>query len=144
MSSKDNGSYSKKHSPDRQVDPGVAKAVKGRVKDGKITCAAAFGVVKELDTSPSEVGFTIDSLEIKIAKCQMGIFGYDSGKRPFEQMKRVSDELAQALGESLNEGKLACASAWEIANRLGIKKMEVTSACEKLKIKVSPCQLGAF
>jgi hypothetical protein len=39
---------------------------------------------------------------------------------------------------------LSCAAAWEIADRLGVKRLEVGAACENLKIKVKPCQLGAF
>ena len=138
------GSYAKKHSPDRPVDPGIAEAVQGKAKEGKISCAGAFGIVKNQGVSPSEVGFTVDSLEIKITKCQLGLFGYDHGKRPFKPAEKIPEELEKAIKKSLKEGRLHCASAWEIAERLRIGKMEITSACEKLKIKISHCQLGAF
>ena len=144
MSSKSKGNYARKHSPDRKVDKKLAEAVKSKVKDTSITCAAAFRIVREQESSPSEVGFTIDSMEVKIMKCQIGIFGYGHEKKPVEPMEMVSDELQKAIKESLKEGKLPCASAWEIAEKMDMAKMEVTAACEKLKIKISPCQLGAF
>ena len=39
---------------------------------------------------------------------------------------------------------LAEKKAWEIAKRFEISKMKVSSVCEQLKIKIKPCQLGAF
>ena len=40
--------------------------------------------------------------------------------------------------------RLSCLSAWEIAEETGSTRMAISSACEKLKIKIKPCQLGAF
>jgi hypothetical protein len=35
-------------------------------------------------------------------------------------------------------------SAWMLADRLGMKRLELACACEALEIKVGECQLGAF
>ena len=51
MARRDSGNYARKHSPDRKAAPAVAEAVNQRAKEGKISCAAAFGIVSELDVS---------------------------------------------------------------------------------------------
>ncbi len=144
MTHEDEGHYANKHSRERKVSPEIAEAVKGRASGGSIACAAAFKVVSGLNVEPSEVGFTIDSLEIKITHCQMGIFGYPEGKRPIKPPESVPDELKKAIEGSLLGGKLPCRRAWDVAGEFRIGKMDVSSACEALKIKVSKCQLGAF
>ena len=144
MTHEDEGHYAKKHPPGREVKPHIAEAVKRKAKRGKISCAAAFRIVKELDILPDEVGFTLDSLEIKIAGCQLGIFGYGHDKTPVKPVNSVTVELRETIANALEGGRLPCKAAWETAERLGIRKMDVTAACEFLKIKISSCQLGAF
>ena len=65
MTHVDNGHYANKHPKDRKVDERIAGAIRGKSREGKITCSAAFKVVDDLNTTPSETGFTIDNLEIK-------------------------------------------------------------------------------
>jgi hypothetical protein len=52
--------------------------------------------------------------------------------------------MEEVIRDALDNDRLTCARAWEIAKKLGIGKMEVSSACEALEIKISSCQLGAF
>lgn len=144
MAKKDKGSYAKKHSGNNEVNPDILKAVEGKAREGKITCAASLRIAADLDVPPLEVGITLDSLEIKIIKCQMGIFGYDPEKTPIKIMDNVEKELKGAIEGELKEGRLSCKSAWEIAKGLSVSRMDVTSACNCLKIKITPCQLGAF
>ena len=40
--------------------------------------------------------------------------------------------------------RITCAAAWNLAKEMGLTKLEVSSACEAMEIKVSTCQLGAF
>ena len=144
MTHEDRGHYSKKHTNDRKVDPGIAKAMEEKASENKITCAAAFKIVENFGTTASEVGFTADMLEIRIIRCQMGIFGYEPEKKAVKPMENVPDELEKAINGKLMDGKLYCASAWEVAKNLNIPKMRVSSACETLGIKIKQCQLGAF
>ena len=144
MTSKDSGHFAKKHSPDRKVNPLIAEAVRKRAEEGRLSCAVAFEIVKELDTSPEETGFTLDSLEIKIIKCQMGIFGYGYDKAQLMPLDSVPAELEEAITHALEGGRLPCRAAWDIAERLDIGRKTVAAACEKLKVKISSCQLGGF
>jgi hypothetical protein len=144
MTHEDEGHYAQKHPAGREVNPCIVEAVKKKATGGNITCAAAFGIVKRLNTSPEEVGFTADRLEIKLAKCQLGLFGYSPDTVPVKPVDKVPKDMEKAIRESLTGGRLTCRSAWDIAERLGIRKMDITAACNKLNIKLSSCQLGAF
>jgi hypothetical protein len=44
------------------------------VVDGKLPCAVAFGIARELKVSLKEVGETADKLGILVSKCQLGCF----------------------------------------------------------------------
>jgi hypothetical protein len=144
MTRKDKGSYAKKRLPEPKLNPVIIEAVKKEVSDGKISCVSAFKVAGKLKIAPGEIGAIIDLLEIPIVKCQLGLFGYGASDKGVIAAETVSPALEAAIKEDLVKGKLPCASAWEIAAKFDITKREIASACEKLKIKISSCQLGAF
>ena len=144
MAHEDAGNYAAKHHSKTKLNPRVAKAVKKEAADDKITCAAAHKIASELGISPSDVGVTIDLLEIRINKCQLGLYGYYPQKRIAKPAGSVSPALEEAIKNSMENGRISCLSCWKIAEGSGIARMDVASACETLKIKVSFCQLGAF
>jgi LAO/AO transport system kinase len=53
-------------------------------------------------------------------------------------------ELDNQLQKASIENHIHCSNAQEIAKSLGIPPGEVRSAANKLKIKISKCQLGCF
>ena len=86
----------------------------------------------------------MDLLKIKLAKCQLGLFGYTPERVIVKPADKVSPELEYAIRGRLVDERLPCAQAWEIAEELSLKKMDVSCAAEALGIKIKPCQLGAF
>ncbi|MFH2218836.1 MAG: hypothetical protein ABII68_04140 [Pseudomonadota bacterium] len=144
MTRKRKKGFAGKHPADRKADPAIAGAVRESAENGKITCAEAFAVSGEQGAPPSEVGFTIDSLDLRIAECQLGLFGYRPRKKIVRPADSVSGEMEGAIRDAMVENRLSCISAWKIAERFGVGKMEISSACEALKIKIGACQLGAF
>lgn len=144
MTHENAGHYALKHPLNTAINKQIADRVKAKVSDGKITCAAAHKIAKELDVKPKEVGVTVDLLEVRIGKCQLGLYGYGTKGRVVEPAEKVSPELNAAIGKSLVKGKLTCLESWKIADEFGISRMEISAACEKLKIKISSCQLGSF
>jgi len=56
----------------------------------------------------------------------------------------VETALEQKIKASLVNGKLPCPVAFKIAKELKVGPRQVGDACNKLKIKVSNCQLGCF
>lgn len=144
MTHEDRGHYAKKHSPDRTVKTKIVDGLKKHISEGEISCAAAHKVARNMGEMPSEVGFTIDSLEVRIAKCQMGLFGYEPEKKVVKPADNVPESLEKTIRSRLENGKLPCKAAWDIAEQFDLKKIEVSAVCETLEIKISPCQLGAF
>ena len=144
MTHEDKGHFSKKHSPDRKVSEQVSAKVKTKVTDGAMACAVAFEIAEGLAVPAEEVGFTLDSLEIKVVKCQLGLFGYSPSKRLVKPVERVPPDLEKAIRGALVKDRLPCSSAWALAEKRRLKKMEISSACETLGIKIGPCQLGTF
>jgi len=111
---------------------------------GEISCAASFDIVEKLNVSPATVGECADRLNIKIVKCQLGLFGYHPEKKIAKASSDVESKLKGKIEAALVGNRLPCASAWEIAKSLKIGKMKISSACEAMGIKIKPCQLGAF
>jgi hypothetical protein len=139
----DAGKYRAKHPAGSAVDASIAAALKQKVDAGRVTCAAAFDVAAT-GVAPAEVGKTIDLLEYRIIECQLGLFGYEPRGKVVEPAHAVSDDLRTQLDRFAQSGEISCASAWGIADQLGLQRMAVSSACEPLHIRVRRCQLGAF
>ena len=136
--------FSKKHSVDAMPNPSVEAEIKNSAPEAEISCAVAFEIAKKLNVPVKEIGVCIDLLNVRLIKCQLGLFGYKPKKKIVTPLDSVDQDLAGVVQGELIDGRLPCKVAWDIASRLGIKKMAVSRACESLKIKVKPCQLGAF
>lgn len=52
----------------------LEEKIKTSLADGKLPCAVAFKIARELKVSPREVGDTANKLSIKICHCQLGCF----------------------------------------------------------------------
>ena len=126
------------------MDTALSSAIQGLAEKGQIACTDVFKVVSELGVSPSEAGKAVDLLNIKLIKCQLGLYGYSPERIIVKPAESVSPELESMIRNNLVEERLPCAYAWKIAADLKIKKMDVSSAAEALSIKIKPCQLGAF
>jgi hypothetical protein len=143
MTHSDAGNYGAKH-PSDKLNKEIAQAVERKVHGGQITCADAASIADGLHAPIGEIGVAIDLMEIRISKCQLGLFGYSPEKIIVKPANAVTAELEKAIRDALVNGRLPCAASWEIAEKFNIPKMNVSSACEALKIKIKPCQLGAF
>ena len=127
-----------------ETDERIADAVRERAREGRISCGAAFRIAEALGANPLKVGEAADALGVRLYHCQLGLFGYGDEERIVQPTEQVSRELEQAIREGLIVGRLPCAVAWAIANRFELRKTDVANAAEKLEIRVSQCQLGAF
>jgi LAO/AO transport system kinase len=54
------------------------------------------------------------------------------------------EELEKRLLQAAHENRILCSAALGIAKTLGIPANEVGKAANRLKIKISKCQLGCF
>jgi hypothetical protein len=144
MAHTDKGKYFKKHDQNIEIDEDLKNEIIEHAKNKSISCKKAEEIAAELGCSLEETGRTIDILNIKITKCQLGLFGYGETKKIVQPAKEVAPEVKEKITAALKDGNLPCAAAWEIASELNIPRMKICADCEALEIKVKPCQLGAF
>ena len=52
----------------------LEKKIKSSLVEGKLPCAIAFKIAKELKVSPGNVGEAANRLSVKICGCQLGCF----------------------------------------------------------------------
>lgn len=52
----------------------LEETIKASLVNGKLPCAVAFKIAKQLKVSPKEVGTACNKLSVKIASCQLGCF----------------------------------------------------------------------
>jgi len=143
MARKDKGHYSAKHRG-ASVKKEVAELLKKKKVDGAMTCPLAFQAASELNMTPAEIGQALDILEIPLSKCQLGLFGYSPVSRIIQPAESVAEDLEASIRAALSDGRLPCAEIFRIAGEFKLAKIRVSGACEKLKIRISACQLGAF
>ncbi|MCP3954289.1 MAG: hypothetical protein GY697_19035 [Desulfobacterales bacterium] len=144
MSSDSKSGYARKQAPDYKPDPALIHAIKANLRDGMLPCAVAFKIAQAEQTPSLEIGKAADSLEIPLAKCQLGLFGYKPEKKIVKAEAEAPQALLDALKAALENDRLPCAAVWQIAEQFKLPKMKVSAVCEGHAIKIKPCQLGAF
>ena len=122
----------------------VRDTLREAAPNGRLSCAAAFTAADRLALPPREVGTAADLLGIDLVKCQLGLFGYTPEKKAVKAAESVTEQMQAAIRARLVDGRLGCLQAWDAAQELGQPRMAVSAACERLGIKIKPCQLGAF
>ncbi len=130
------------------MDP-LGDMVKQALVEGQLPCAAAFVIAQQQSIAPLQVGTKADELDIRLSKCQLGLFGYGAkseGKhRRVEAMQDVPVEMASAIREAAgSSGSITCSTAWKLAEDLSVARQVVSNAAEGLGIRIKQCQLGAF
>lgn len=112
--------------------------------DKEISCALAMQLGKSAKTTPADVGRTLDILEYRINLCQLGLFGHKPVSKIMAPAK-PNAEMTEAIKTRLAaDGSLSCAEIWELAKDFKLPKMTTAAYCAYLKVKIKPCQLGAF
>jgi len=144
MTHSDAGRYSAKHEAGVSPDERIAGAVREKAVEGALPCAEAERIGAALGVKLEEVGRTLDLLELRIGRCQLGLFGYGPERKAVQPASSVAKDLEESIRGRLADGRLPCRAAWEIAAELRITRMEVSAACETQKVRIKPCQLGAF
>ena len=130
------------------MDEKLLVAMRGRLQDGRLPCNRAFAVAQNLGLDPLTVGLTANEADIRVSRCQLGLFGYgpkEEGKHKIvHPMDEVPERLAARLRAAADGDGITCAALWEEADGLGYKRIEACSAVEAMGLRVSRCQLGCF
>lgn len=143
MTHEDRGNYADKH-PGKTTDPVMVEKLETLRQQNQITCAAAHRAATELDVSPSDIGVQMDLMELRLVKCQLGLFGHTSDAGPVDKDIQVPNDLKARLVNTAREGRISCKDSWDIAGEFKISRKDMGAACEKLGLRIKPCQLGAF
>ena len=127
-----------------EMNAEIRKILTKRSENGKIDCKRALALAKELAVDPLVIGRYADDMGIKLVACQLGLFGYRPEKKIVKPADTIEPVLAGQIEKQLTGGRLPCSAAFDIAESMGFAKMDVSSACEAMKVSIKPCQLGAF
>ncbi|MGC9397638.1 MAG: hypothetical protein ACP5HM_00705 [Anaerolineae bacterium] len=139
----------KQRPSDFTINETIANAIRARLQDGKLPCAAAFHIADEQQVTPLEVGRTADALEIHLTRCQLGLFGYPGHAKGWDTPNFAVFTVPEGLEEAVRnaadeENNVGCAALWEISRRFEIPRLYIGWFTDQLGIRISPCQLGAF
>jgi len=126
------------------MDP-LESAIRDALVNGRLPCERAFALASRLGIPVRRVGETADGLDVRISRCQLGLFGFEKDEPgSVAAAPRVSGSLREAIETRQSGEKLPCAAAWAIAAALDLRKLDVAAAAESLNVRVSHCQLGCF
>ncbi len=130
------------------MDDKLNQAMRDRMEDGRLACNQAFAIARTMRIEPLTVGLAANESGIRISNCQLGLFGYGpkaEGKHKIvHAMDEVPERMAGRLRAAAHGENITCTEVWKVADGLGYKRMEASSACEAMGLKVSRCQLGCF
>jgi hypothetical protein len=124
----------------------LESAVLSTLRDGRLPCSFAFRLAEKQDWTPAQVGTEANRLDVRISRCQLGLFGYDSfrQKRLVQQLAEVPGDVTVSLRAAAVDSQIACAALWRIAEEHGLPRIAIACAAETLELRVTPCQLGCF
>ena len=143
MTHEDRGHYAKKHK-NETVDLSVKPLLEKKSENGTISCVNAHSVAEKAGITPEKAGIQADLIELRVVKCQLGLFGHPPDGKKLDPDVDISAELEQKLDNSSENGRITCRDCWKIADGMKIARNRVGSACEKKGLKIKQCQLGAF
>nr|NIV28207.1 hypothetical protein [Anaerolineae bacterium] len=116
------------------MDERLHQAMLERLQDGQLPCNQAHAIAQALDLEPLAVGFAANDADIRISRCQLGLFGYGpkaEGKHKIvHPMDKVPERLAARLRAAADRDQITCEAIWKAADGLGFKRIEASSAVE--------------
>lgn len=131
-----------------EVDDNIAEGLQGKLQDGMLSCASAHALAKLYNVPPAVIGNTADALNIRLNRCQLGLFGYPNKKgwdASGVNNLPVPEDFKQALSVKASAtGSLTCAAFWEFIAGYKLSRMHAGYIAEKLGIRITNCQIGAF
>ncbi len=105
-------------------------------ESGRVECRKALAISKRLGLDPVVIGRIATEDGYRISQCELGQFG----KRKIGNFDSKTYELLKK--HSFDDGKITCANAYAVAQKVGLFK--VRSTVKKSDLDVVDCQLGCF
>lgn len=139
----------KKLPDDLVADPRIADDVRARLRDGMLSCRAAFESAAWLKVPPARIGRTADALRLRLTECQIGLFGFPGHAKGWAAAGVESLIVPPGLEASLRaalgpDGAISCLAIWKAAEANGVSRMQAGFIADRLGLRIRHCQLGAF
>ncbi len=134
---------------DWRPEPNIEREVRGRLREGLLSCADAFAAAERLELPPARIGRTMDALRLRLTECQIGVFGYPGHAKGWAAAGSASRPVPPGLEADLlaaagADGSISCLAIWRAAASHGLGRMQAGFIADKLKLRIKGCQLGAF
>ena len=130
-----------------EVDEKIAEEIRTQLEDSQLSCVKAHLIAKQFEVSPAVIGHTVDALDIRLTKCQLGLYGYRN-KQGWDEAgvmdMVIPEDFAKILRYKAAEEELTCLKLWGLAAEYGVSRMQAGYITDKLDIRINNCQLGAF
>ena len=100
MTHEDTGNYAGKRRG-AELNETIAAKIKEKISEKRISCAEAHSIAAELSVAPADVGAVVDLIEVRIIKCQLGLFGYGKEKNIPVLSDKTNPDIELAIKSSL-------------------------------------------
>ncbi len=118
--------------------------LKKNCSSGSITCLQVHQLSQKWQVRPQKMGSILDQLQIKIIKCQLGLFGVTDNKKYIRAVDNIPANLVNQIENQAHKKRLSCRATWEVAKEARVKRRFMGDTCKKLGIRITDCQLGTF
>ncbi len=124
----------------------LEKAVMAGIKEGYLSCPAAWKIARESDVSRLDVGVMIDNLGIRVIDCQIGCFKVSKtpGSRVDMEYSEPQAEAVQRIKALDEAGELTCKAMHDLSAELDIKPLALAGLANMTGCRIRNCQLGCF
>jgi hypothetical protein len=131
------------------VDERIEVAIRSRLENGRLSCAAACEAAAALALAPIEVGRTADRLQVRLDRCELGLFGYPQRAKGWEVAGFATLPVPEGLEDALRDagagrGEVTCERLSQEARRFSAPLLQVGWLADRLGLKIRDCPLGAF
>jgi hypothetical protein len=118
--------------------------VRAALVGGYLPCPVALRLADRLGVATEEIGYTADSLGVRITGCQLGCFKIDKATRAGLEDRVFGAEVTAGIGRSLVNGRLPCPAAHALGHELGVPLTDIGDAATRMGVKIVDCQLNCF
>ena len=122
----------------------LESSVQASLKDGFLSCPAAWRIAKEANVHKIAVGKITDRLGIRITDCQIGCFKVDKTIHDNLTHKKIDNTIVTTLETLEKNHELTCAKVFDLALQQRLTPMAIADVANLRNWKIHSCQLGCF
>lgn len=118
--------------------------VKVSLREGYLSCPAAWKIAKNHDVPRIAVGAIADRMGVRITDCQIGCFKVDKTAFSGENPVALDEGVTSVIANLDKEGRLTCENVFSLAKKHHVSPMALGNEASARNNKVGKCQLGCF